>query len=436
MKFLISFVVISLIFCNFLNGATINVPADFSTIQEGVDNCAYGDTVLVAPGTYSEETIILNKEDKKVVLASHYLTTSDSLFVDSTIIFETSIQVEPWHAINFDNVQSEIIGFTIDGNDEENFGIEFRDIPPRIKNNKIKNFITGIKSVKNGIKCQISDNIISNCWYGIFALDAAMVATNNTFRYNKRGIRLSYNYNKSSNNNLDSIRVKDNLFEHNEIGLKSVRNSPMILNNIFRYNDIGFHILPYYGAEQPYGYSCLVMNNKIYKNFIGVINVCDGIYPERGKAYYNNNVIALNDSVGIINSSAYIEIQNSIIWDNEVNFGEMSQHSINPPSTTISYSNIEGGVPNEEWFINGAGNIDLDPQFVDIGNFDFHLAETSPCIDAGNIDPRYNDFEDPDNLGFPLYPAMGGLRNDMGAYGGNGTYLFDQENILIEYDTY
>ena len=44
---------------------------------------------------------------------------------------------------------------------------------------------------------------------------------------------------------------------------------------------------------------------------------------------------------------------------------------------TISHSNIEGG-----WA--GTGNIDADPQFV--GNGDYHLTPTSPCIENGTDD--------------------------------------------------
>ena len=35
-------------------GATIEVPADYATIQEAVDNAAAGDLILVSPGTYHE----------------------------------------------------------------------------------------------------------------------------------------------------------------------------------------------------------------------------------------------------------------------------------------------------------------------------------------------------------------------------------------------
>ena len=34
----------------------------------------------------------------------------------------------------------------------------------------------------------------------------------------------------------------------------------------------------------------------------------------------------------------------------------------------------------------------------------------------------YYDVEDPDNPGFALYPAMGTLHNDIGSYGGHGSY--------------
>jgi len=99
--------------------------------------------------------------------------------------------------------------------------------------------------------------------------------------------------------------------------------------------------------------------------------------------------------------------------------------SINESSTYISYCDIQYGQDSIRvdplatlyW---GPGNIDIDPQF-ETGPFgNYHLQGTSPCVDAGNPASEYNDPEDPFNPGYALWPAMGLIRNDMGAFGGGG----------------
>lgn len=91
----------------------------------------------------------------------------------------------------------------------------------------------------------------------------------------------------------------------------------------------------------------------------------------------------------------------------------------------ISYSDIMHGQDSIyadslytiDW---GPGNIDVDPEFEAGPLSDYHLAWGSPCIDAGNPSPEHYDPEDPINPGYALWPAMGTLLNDMGAYGGGG----------------
>jgi predicted outer membrane repeat protein len=63
-------------------------------------------------------------------------------------------------------------------------------------------------------------------------------------------------------------------------------------------------------------------------------------------------------------------------------------------------------------------NIYLEPQFMDPVHNNFQLQESSPCVDAGNPDPQYNDPQDPENPGYAFPPARGTVVSDMGAFGG------------------
>lgn len=61
----------------------IHVPDDQPTVQLGISAAASGDTVLVAPDTYSETVTFLGKA---ITVGSWFLTTGDPAYVGSTII--------------------------------------------------------------------------------------------------------------------------------------------------------------------------------------------------------------------------------------------------------------------------------------------------------------------------------------------------------------
>ncbi|MCK4357379.1 MAG: right-handed parallel beta-helix repeat-containing protein, partial [Candidatus Cloacimonetes bacterium] len=90
-----------------------------------------------------------------------------------------------------------------------------------------------------------------------------------------------------------------------------------------------------------------------------------------------------------------VTLLNSIIWDNGIN--EIC--TVDNGSISATYSDIKDGT-GQSYF--GEGCIDADPIFVNPAIGDFNLTAYSPCIDAGDPDPIYND---PD-----------GTRNDMGAH--------------------
>ncbi len=143
----------------------------------------------------------------------------------------------------------------------------------------------------------------------------------------------------------------------------------------------------------------IVANPNTYFTPRGTI-FCDN----ESQTVFTNNTIADNAVEAFYGIDTQVTISNCIMWGND---SLEIQGSFN-----VSFSDIQGGYP-------GIGNISDSPCFVYGTLSDYQLnPDSSLCIDAGNPDPDFNDPEDPSNPGFALWPALGGLRNDMGAYGG------------------
>ncbi|MBD3289994.1 T9SS type A sorting domain-containing protein, partial [candidate division KSB1 bacterium] len=121
--------------------------------------------------------------------------------------------------------------------------------------------------------------------------------------------------------------------------------------------------------------------------------IVDNITEGHGGAFRNST------------SSSTVSITNSIVWRNDGS-------SITRGSISVTYSCVQLGISSS------GNNILRNPEFQSTESLDYLLAANSPCIDAGNPAAEYNDPEDPNNPGQALYPALGTLRNDMGAYGG------------------
>jgi len=119
------------------------VPEDFRTIQEAIDGCHPGDTVIVAPGSYFEN---INFNGKPLVLASRYLLTLDPTDIQSTIIDGGGVG-ETVKFVRLETVWSKLIGFTItNGEGREGGGIFCMRTSPEIRNC----VITGNHAVDGG----------------------------------------------------------------------------------------------------------------------------------------------------------------------------------------------------------------------------------------------------------------------------------------------
>ncbi len=83
MMFLLAMLLISV-----LVAETYYVPADYPSIQIGINNLVNGDILLVSPGIYYENIDFLSK---KITVASLYYTTQDTSYISQTIIDGSNI---------------------------------------------------------------------------------------------------------------------------------------------------------------------------------------------------------------------------------------------------------------------------------------------------------------------------------------------------------
>jgi len=176
----------------------------------------------------------------------------------------------------------------------------------------------------------------------------------------------------------------------------STEDTLSVKNCIFYGNDTGVQIQNTWSFYND-GYSSDIINNIFFDNTNAIKIIDDKIDVQ-----FINNVVYDNSRFASISGgddpSNSLNIKNNIIRENTyttMNPGQMEvQNNFN--NTDIPYL-LE----------TGTNNVDDDAQFVDPINRNFHLMPTSPCINAGDPDPMYDDID--------------GSRNDMGAYGGPNT---------------
>ncbi len=162
------------------------------------------------------------------------------------------------------------------------------------------------------------------------------------------------------------------------------------------------------GGIYRIGNSCVLLNSIISYNTIEatrsefctipppVTRNGGGIFSSSGPMTITNCNIAYNQ-LGITQSGGTLLVKNSIVYFNTPDTSQISRNAI------VTYSNVQRGFP-------GTGNIDQNPIFLSTSILQIVLG--SPCVDAGDPNPAFNDACVP--------PGLGTIRNDMGAHGGPG----------------
>jgi len=321
--------------------ATIEVPGDYATIQSGINAAFTGDTVLVYPGTYQEN----------IILGSEPIFLTSVAGRDETIIQSAALGTPVLEITTPLDTTMVISGFTFMGS-EDMPGILCSSASPIIE------------------YCTIRDCINSGYGVGVFCRASSAI-----IRYNK----IFDNTNTAPDRVGGGIAIFDN-----DGGTLSI---------------IGNEI---YDNSQPAGAAIgcndnarvLIEDNLIYGNTC-VGTMAGSIFlATNTRATIINNTITGNSNGLYASSSRYVWVYNNIITDND-GFG------FKPPTNEdwYDYNNVWRNGSYNQTNING---ISEDPKFINAEAHIYYLLPESPCIDAGNPDPVYDD---PD-----------GSRNDLGAF--------------------
>jgi len=341
-----------------LFAVTIAVPKDYPTIQTAINAATDGDEIVVSPGTYFE---ILQMSGRDFVLRSCDPTSL-------TVVNATVIDAEGrGTAVTF--AGTETTTCVLDGL-------------------TITHGVNGIwgkwthATIQNCVVASNYSNTVGGGIAGCSGLILRNIITGN-FVTIGGGAGLAF-CDGLIENNIISDNVSLGYYPGG--GLKSCNG--IIRNNIISGNASAV------GGDGLASCTGLIEGNLVVRNRGGSTAIV-------GTSNLRNNTIWGNAGFALLNCDGIIT--NCIIWGNQL--------SDNIQITTPTFSCIEG------WTGGGIGNISSDPMFADPETWNFQLLAGSPCIDAGNPDPAFDDAL--------LPPGLGTSRNDMGATGGpaNGRWL-------------
>jgi Right handed beta helix region len=416
---------ISLLFSLFALGAapcglasTINVPKDQPTIQAGINAANNGDTVLVSPGTYTEN---INFNGKAITVTSAMgskVTIIDGGQANQVVTFDSG------------ETQSSILrGFTIrNGNaiccGASAGGILISNSSPTISHNTItKNFGCGINAVDGAPV--IEDNVISYttnvppsgysyCGVaqgsGILLGNQSGQIIGNTIIYNVAG----------PDGNGGGIYLW-------------VGGAPLIENNIIAFNQAGIYSSGGGITMQNSG-APIIVQNLIIGNKAGTVGGgLDLEIPNDGStALMVNNTIAGNSTAdenhGPIGADVYISgfygtaaFWNNIITGATKNYLLYCDPTYGVPSPSFHNNDVfnsKGGdyVGTCAGQTGHKGNISADAKFVNPTKRNYELSAGSPAINAGTKSAP--DLPKKDLAG---RPRIVGGRIDIGAYEYQGT---------------
>jgi hypothetical protein len=305
-------------------GVTRHVPSQYATIQAALDVCNAGDSVLVAPGTYSEHLTMTSG----VILASEEGPTSTIIDGGGGGRGITCSYV---------NGITEIHGFTVrNGKSSSGGGIRIEGGSPRIDGNLIQN------------------NVSTRDGGGVYCLNCSATITDNTFSANSSNL--------ASNYDGGALFIYGNC-------------DAAVHNNVFRNNSAqeGGAILISMAGCAP-----TVSGNVFWNNTAsigGAVEIVQSARPTiESNTFYGNT--APQGAAILLGSSVTPTISHNIIA------GHTSEaiRCVGSGTVTSSCNDMWNTGPNYSGCsFDTSSNLVLDPLLCDAAYGDFHLQLGSPC---------------------------------------------------------
>ncbi|MHC4154165.1 MAG: right-handed parallel beta-helix repeat-containing protein [Planctomycetota bacterium] len=411
----------------YVSSGYILVPSQFETIQAGIDAAMPGDTVMIAPGTYT------GTGNKNLDFGGKAITVQSTDPEDPCVVAATVIDCESsgrgFYFHSGEDANSVIAGLTIRrgtqwGAPARGGGILCEGSSPTIRSCILENNWAHGSTTEDGygggICCLANSHpVIVGCT--VSANTAKGGACEVTTLYDipgGAGFGGGIYCSSDSTVTIDDCIVRGNrartgycyggYFEGTAYGggiygRVTVSNSTIEDNRLVQ--DGSAYESPSGGGLYCRGGSvlanCLIINNEIDGTPWGSAIYCGGTVTIRNCTISNNEAgefgRAVDDSYYGMPGGTNTTITNSVLWNNGGGYDVVDGMS-------VTYSCTEQN-------ISGEGNIHTDPRFVDANGDDYHLLEASPCINAG--DPAYSPA--PGETDIDGEPRIMGGPIDMGA---------------------
>ena len=351
----------------------INVPDEYTTIQEAIDNAWEGSTIWVADGIYTGDG------NKNIDFKGKLLTVRNENGPEACII----------------DCENDGRGFWFHSGEDANSILDGLTIT----NGYAQTLNNGYKGA-GGILCEYSNPMIRNCIIignespgcggGISSYESTAKLVNCTF----------------INNSSDKWGG----------GMINYHGGVTLINCVFKNNSArssGGGFCGYGSSTHPKLKNCLFSGNTA--GYGG-----GGISSQNGSNSIVTNCTFTNNSAskggGLFLSHGGATMTNCILWNNQASSGKQVCFDNKYCRLTVNYTNLQEGlsdIPQRGGTLTwGPGNIDADPCFVDPDNRNYHLGADSPCINAGDPCHPY----DPNETDLDGKRRIIASRIDMGAY--------------------